>query len=267
MPASHHGPFAVWTQALALWTCVAASQLALAQTIACNVAAPLKCNAVGGACGDQSGGLLNGTGSTGACPVAVGGLYSAGESTVARGAAAGTKTGLMLSLPQAEYVTGRDLGLLNAKGGTSLGSSAGCLAERTEFSAGDPINRPGAINVGAPLANDSTTELKKGVIGNNTIRDCQNGPYVLRDVRSPGIASDNLEKPRSGMTLPKVSNVREDNFIDHLRIVRDGQVNGREHHSLIWVERPQDKNADVESPTPLPNDQQSGSRADSSSPD
>jgi hypothetical protein len=52
-----------------------------------------------------------------------------------------------------------------------------------------------------------------------------------------------IDEPRSGVLLPDARNAREDNFIDHLRIVREERKEhpGQEprgHYSVLWVERP-----------------------------
>jgi hypothetical protein len=258
MPASQKGTFAVLPQALALCAFLAASELAPAQTVAVNRDVPVtvddcaSCtvqtrsaacryvgvqdpggvmskpytirlsgavkvggptrNVVASDCADQSAWSWNLDGNTASCPGAIDALGPANKSALLRNTAQSTNASGVLLLSQVRDGTARDLKVPDAAAGVPLVLSDGCTARQSEF------------------------------MGGAFDRCCQNHSYAVQDLRDPPVPGYIVDESRWGAALPRVKNVRDDNFIDHLSLVRDGHSDsGRPGHlSLIWTERPSD---------------------------
>ena len=256
MPASQKGTFAVLPQALALCAFLAASKLAPAQTVAGNRDATVtvddcaSCtfqtlsaacryvgvqepsgvmskpytirlsgaarvggptwNAAASDCADQSGWSWNLGGNTASCPGVIDALDPADKPALLRNTTQSTKASGVQSLSQVREVTARGLKVPDAATGIPLALIDGCTVEQSEF------------------------------MGGAFHRCCHNHPYAVQDLRYPPAPGYIVDESRWGVTLPRVKNVRDDNFIDHLRLVHDGHNDGPGHLSLIWIERPAD---------------------------
>jgi len=253
MPASKKGTFAVLPQALALCALLAASELAPAQTVAGNRDAPVtvddcaSCtfqtrsaacryvgvqepsgvmskpytirlsgavkvggptwNAVTSDCADQSGWSWNWGGNTASCPGVIDALDPANKPALLRNTTQSTKASGVLSLSQVRDVTARDLKVPDAAAGIPRVLIDGCTVGQSEF-------------MGGPFGH--------------------NHPYAVQDLRDPPVPGYIVDESRWGVTLPRVKNVRDNNFIDHLSLVDDGHSGAPGHLSLIWSERPPD---------------------------
>jgi hypothetical protein len=116
----------------------------------------------------------------------------------------------VLMLPQVKYDTVRNVKAPAPATDFSLVPGEWCTVEKSEF--------------------NGTRD--------NTTRPCHNHSYVPQDTRAPFAPSSTVDEHRSFVMLPGAHRVRDDNFIDHLRLVEDGPVGGPKHQSLLWVERP-----------------------------
>jgi hypothetical protein len=231
----------VLPQALALCAFLAGSELALAQTVAGNRDAPViaACryvgvqepsgvmskpytsrlsgvvevggptrNAAASDCVDQSGWSWNLGGNTASCAGVIDALDPANKPALVRNTTQSAKASGVLSPFQVRDVTARDLKVPDATAGIPLALSDGCTVEQSEF-------------MGEAFGHHH--------------------PYAVQDLRDPPVPGYIVDEPRWGVTLPRVKNVRDNNFIDHLSLVDDGHSGGRPgHRSLIWTERPPD---------------------------
>lgn len=165
-------------------------------------------NAAASDCADQSGWSWNLGGNTASCPGVIDALDPANKPALLRNTTQSTKASGVLSLSQVREVTARDLKVPDTVAGIPLALSDGCTVDQSEF------------------------------MGEAFARCCHNHSYAVQDLRDPPVPI--VDEPRWGVTLPRVKSGRDDNFIDHLRVVDDGHDGRPGHKSLIWIERPPD---------------------------